>query len=101
MWLGDLWDLKVKMIVVAASRIESRITSRAVGITLPVLENGQHRTARATKNRLLVPFIFRPDCNRMIGERVVAILASIVKTATFHLDGDDVSRSVIMLTTCL
>jgi hypothetical protein len=101
MWLGDLWDLKVKMIVVAASRIESRITSRAVGITLPVLENGQHRTARATKNRLLVPFIFRPDCNRMIGERVVAILASIVKTATFHLDGDDVSRSVIMLTTGL
>jgi hypothetical protein len=37
----------------------------------------------------------------MIGERIVAILASIVKAATFHLDGDDVSRPVIVLATGL
>src|SRR5208283_6139479 len=34
-------------------------------------------------------------------ERLVAILAGIVLAATFHLDGNDVSRPVIMLTTGL
>jgi len=34
----------------------------------------------------------------MIGKRLVAILAGIVQAATFHLDGDDVGRSVIVLT---
>jgi len=37
----------------------------------------------------------------MIGECLVAILAGIVKAATFHLDGDNVSRPVIVLTTGL
>jgi hypothetical protein len=37
----------------------------------------------------------------MIGERLVAILAGIKKTATLHLDGDDVSRPAIMLATGL
>jgi hypothetical protein len=37
----------------------------------------------------------------MIGERFVAILAGIVKAATFHLDSDDVSRSVKILATGL
>jgi hypothetical protein len=37
----------------------------------------------------------------MIGQRFVAILAGIVEAATFHLDGDDVSRPVIMLATGL
>ena len=89
------------MIVVATPRIELRTTSRAARFALHVLENSQQCPARATTNRVLVPFTLRPDCNRMIGERVVAILASIVKTATFHLDGDDVSRSVIVFTTGL
>ena len=47
---------------------------------------------------MLVPFTLRPDSYWMIGERLVAILAGIVQAATFHLDGDDVSRPVIMLT---
>jgi len=50
---------------------------------------------------LLVPFTLRPDCNRMIGERLVAIFAGIVEAATFHLDSDDVSRPVIMIATSL
>jgi hypothetical protein len=37
----------------------------------------------------------------MTGELLVAILAGIVQAATFHLDGDDVSRPVIVLTTGL
>ena len=45
------------------------------------------------------PFTLQPHCYRMIGEHLVAILAGIVKAATFHLDGDDVSRPAIMLAT--
>jgi len=89
------------MIVVTTPRIELRTASRAARFALHVLEYGQHCAARATKNRLLVPFTLGPDCNRMIGERLVAIFAGIVKAATFHLDSDDVSRSVIMLATSL
>jgi hypothetical protein len=37
----------------------------------------------------------------MVGERGVAVGAGIVKAATFHLDGDDVSRAVIVLATGL
>jgi hypothetical protein len=37
----------------------------------------------------------------MIGERQVAVFAGIVKAATLHLDGNDVSQPVIMLATGL
>ena len=47
------------------------------------------------------PFTLQPNCYRMIGERLVAILAGIIKAATFHLDGDNVSRPVIVLATGL
>jgi hypothetical protein len=49
----------------------------------------------------LGPFTLQPHCYRMIGERLVAILAGIVEAATFHLDGDGVSRPAIMLATGL
>ena len=42
------------------------------------------------------PFTLQPHCYRMIGEHLVAILAGIVKAATFHLDGDDVGSGVVM-----
>src|SRR5208282_3761347 len=99
--LGNLRNLKVKMIVVAAPRIELRSTRRTAGVTLHVLENREHCTAGAAEYCILVPFTLRPDRYRMIGERLVAILAGIVLAATFHLDGNDVSRPVIMLTTGL
>jgi|ERR1700723_3762416 len=89
------------MVVVTAPRIELRATNRAARITMHVLENRQDRTAGAAEYSLLVPFIFRPDCYRMIGKCLVAILAGIVQAATFHLDGDDVGRSVIVFTTGL
>src|ERR1700722_2532885 len=94
-------NLEVIMIVLATPRIELCPANRAARITLHVLENRYRRTAGAAKYCWLVPFSFRPDCDRMIGERQVAILAGIVTAATFHLDGDDVSRPVIMLATGL
>jgi hypothetical protein len=66
-----------------------------------VLENSQDCTAGAAEYCLLGPFTLQPHGYRMIGERLVAILAGIVKTATFHLDGDGVSRPAIMLATGL
>jgi hypothetical protein len=89
------------MIVVPASRIEPRSASGAACITLHVLENSLSCATGAAKYGMLVPFTLRPDCYRMIGERLVAILAGIVQAATFHLYGDNVSRPVIMLATGL
>jgi hypothetical protein len=37
----------------------------------------------------------------MTGERLVAIFASVVQAATLHVDGNDVTRPVIMLATGL
>jgi hypothetical protein len=37
----------------------------------------------------------------MIGERGVAVRAGVVKAAAFHLNGDDVSWSVVVLATSL
>jgi hypothetical protein len=89
------------MVVAATAGIELRTTSRTARITLHVLENGYCCTAGTAEYCLLVPFTLRPDCYRMIGERLVAVFASIVKAATFHLDGNDVSWAVIMLATGL
>jgi hypothetical protein len=99
--LVNLGNLKVIMIVLSAPRIELCPASRAARITLQVLKNSHRSTAGAAKYGWLVPFTFRPDCDGMIGERHVAVSAGIVKAATFHLDGDDVIRPVIMLATGL
>ena len=93
--------LEVAMIVVAASRIELRAARGAARITLHVLENGKRCTASAAEYCLLVPFTFRPDCDRMIGERQVAVFAGIVDAAARHLDGNDVSRTVIVFASVL
>jgi hypothetical protein len=37
----------------------------------------------------------------MVGERLVAVFASVVKAATLHLDGNDVGWPAIMLATGL
>src|SRR5580704_11214271 len=92
--LLHLLRLKIEMIVVAAPRIELCLACRTARVALHVIANGQHCSARAAEYRLLVPFILRPDRYRMIGECLVAILASVVLAATFHLDGDDVCWSV-------
>lgn len=98
---GNLRDLEIKMIVVAASGIEVRTACRTAGITLHVLKNGQDCAAGAAKHSWLLPFALWPDCYRMIGERLVAVLASVVQAATFHLDGDNVRRPVIVRATGL
>src|ERR1700722_418974 len=99
--LDNRGNLEVTVIVVATPRIELRPASGAARVTLHVLQNRQHCAAGAAEYCLLVPFTLGPDCYRMIGERQVAIFASIVKAATLHLDRNNVSRPVIMLATSL
>jgi hypothetical protein len=101
MLLAAWRDLEIKMIVIATPGIERCAASRAVRVTLHVLEDGQRCAARAAKYRWLIPFILWPECCGMIGERGMAVRAGIVKAATFHFDGDDVSWSVIVLATGL
>jgi hypothetical protein len=100
-WFRNLGDFEIKMMVVATPRIELCPAIRAARVTLHILENRQKCTACAAKYRWLVPFALRPECCRMIGERQVAVFAGIVKAATLHLDGNDVSQPVIMLATGL
>jgi len=99
--IHDITILEIIMIVVAASRIKSRFTSRTTRVTLHVLVNGKHCAAGAAKNRLLIPFVLRPDCDFVIGKRRVAILARVINAATLHLDRDNVEGAAIVLATSL
>jgi hypothetical protein len=99
--IGNLKNMEVAMIMVAAPGIEPCPASRAAGITLHVLKNSYRCTASTAKYGSLIPFVFRPHRDRVTGERHVAVFASIVKTAAFHLDGNNVGRPVVMLATGL
>lgn len=85
------------MVVVSTSRIKALAAYRAARFALHVLVNAYLRSARSAEYCHLVPFTLRPDFDLVIGEGSVAILAGIVNAAALHLDGDDVSRPVIML----
>jgi hypothetical protein len=85
------------MVVVATARVEGLVARWAARVALHVLTDGQLRAARAAEYGFLIPFVGWPNLDRMSGEGIVAILAGIVNAATFHLDGEDVRGTVIML----
>ena len=89
------------MIVISTPRIERLTATWAPGFALHVLLNGEFCAAGAAEDCLLVPLALRPDFDRMIGERGVAVLARIVDATALHLDCDNVGWSPIMLTTSL
>jgi hypothetical protein len=99
--LGDLVDREINVVVVATSGIEVLTTTWAATFALHILMNGQRCPAGATKYGSFAPFRLGPYLDRMIGERVMTILASIVDATALHLDRDDVSGSVIVLATGL
>jgi len=99
--LSDLVDREINMVVVATSGIEILTTTWAATLALHILLDGQRYAAGATKYGSFAPFRLGPYLDRMIGERVMTILASIVDAAAPHLDRDDVSGSVIVLATGL
>lgn len=54
------------------------------------------RAACAAENGGFVPFGLRPGLDGMIGESNVAIFTGVKEAATFHFDGDDVERRVVV-----
>jgi hypothetical protein len=89
------------MMVVATSGIELLPTARAATFALQIVMDSQLFPTGATKYGWLTPITLGPNLDRMIGERVMTILACVVDATALHLDGDDVSGSVIVLATSL
>lgn len=90
-------ESEIITIVIATAGVEMPVAVWAAELAVHVLVDGQFRAAGTTENCFLVPFAGRPNFNRMIGESFVTILASVVDATTFHLDGDDVRGTVIVL----
>jgi hypothetical protein len=88
--------LKIKMIMVATSRIKPRPAPRTPRLALQILPNRHLHPASPAQNRPRIPLPPRPNSNRMPRQRIMAILASIVDPATPHLDRNNVHRRVVM-----
>jgi len=84
------------MVVISAARIERRIAGRALVERTQILSDAQLDPTCSTQHRWLIPFATRPDSDRVIGQCIVAALASIVEAATLHFDCDDVEFAVVV-----
>lgn len=93
--------LKIEMMVLSASGIKRRAASEAARSALQVLADGQFCATHAAQYCFFVPFAFRPDPDRMIGERCVAVFARIVDSAALHLDRNHIGWFTVMLATGL
>src|ERR1700730_2533562 len=90
--------LKIKMIMVATSRIKPRPAPQTPRLALHILLNRHLHPASPAQNRPRIPFPPRPNRNRMPRQRIMAILASIVDPATPHLNRNNIQRRVEMHT---
>src|ERR1700738_3716157 len=88
--------LKIKMIMVATSRIKPRPAPQTPRLALQIVPNRHLRSASPAQNRPLIPLPPRPNRNRMPRQRNMAILASIVDPATPHLDRNNIQRRVVV-----
>src|SRR6266404_1402282 len=90
--------LKIKMIMVATSRIKPRPAPRTPRRAIQILPNRHLHPASPTQNRPLLPLPPPPNRNRMPRQRNMAILASIVDPATPHLNRHNVHRRPVVHT---
>lgn len=79
-----------------ASWIEFRAAGRAARLACHVVVDRQLGSTGAAQHCFLHPLIAWPNFNFVFGERLVAVLTCIVKTAAFHLDGNDVGGCVVV-----
>ena len=82
--------------MVCAAWVEGRATDHTLKTALQVLLDGQFGTASTAENRLLIPFTFRPDLDWMICHSRMAVFASVIDSATPHLDRDNIVWTVIV-----
>jgi hypothetical protein len=80
----------------AAAGIEGGIAIWALIAARHVLRDAQLVSAGTAENRRLVPLLLQPDLNRVVGQRLVALLAGVINAAAFHPDGDDVEPGSVM-----
>ncbi len=90
--------LKIKMIMVATSRIKPRPAPRTPRLAIHILPNRHLHPASPAQNRPLLPLPPPPNRNSMPRQRNMAILASPVDTATPHLNRNNIHRRVPMHT---
>ena len=89
------------MIVLAASRVESRRAGGTPRLTPQILSNRHLHPASPAQNRPRIPFRPRPNRNRVPGQLLMTILASPVHPATSHLDRHDIQLGAPVRTTRL
>lgn len=82
--------------MVTAAWVEVRMTAGAVVSTHQILSYAQFPSAASAQYSWLVPLAFRPDLDRVIGQRVVTVFAGVVGSAALHPDCDDVFRLAVV-----
>lgn len=87
---------KVEVVVQPAPRIETGAAGGTDTSGVKVLFDRQLRAANSTEHRSRLEFLPRPRLQIVIGESIVALLASVVLAAAPDLDGDDVEFAPVM-----
>lgn len=93
--------LEIIMVMVSASRIKHRATVGTLVRALQILADGQFRSADSTQDRTPIPFVSRPNFNRVTSQCLVTVLARIIGVAALHSDCDDVQSTMVMSTSGL
>jgi hypothetical protein len=88
------------MVMFAAAGIKGGITIWALIAARHVLYDAQLISAGAAENRRLVPLLLRPDLNRVVCQRQVALFTCVIHAAAFHPNGDDVEVGPVMSAAC-
>src|SRR6202040_1800175 len=94
--LFPILHLEIKVMVVAAARIERCLAGRAGIIAIEIAPDAHLRSAGAAEHGRFIPLSARPWFERVIRQRLMAILAAIIYAAALHLDGDDVARRLVV-----
>lgn len=87
--------------MIAAVRIKIGGAIWALVATSQILRDAQFVSAGATDDGRLVSVRLWPKLYRVVCQCFVALLAGIIDTATFHLDGNNVEVSPVMSAPCL
>jgi hypothetical protein len=99
--LGFRRHRKIEMMVQVAVGVEGRAAVRTSVGHVQVIANRHFAATGATKDGLLMPRAFRPGRKRMIGKRIMAILARVVEPAAFHPDRYDIAGRMPVRAACL
>lgn len=92
--------LKVQLVVPGTTRVEARVTARALAPTAQILIDGQFAAAAAAEHGFCVAFVPCPYLWGMPGQGFVAADAGVVLAAALVSDGDDVQVGVPMGAFC-